>query len=92
MISMMNIVPPGGRIPDGEWKSFATHAAAGRCLDRFLMDAGYLLAADPDRLLAALSSAGVRHQRAALASDRGDLLLRPPLPVIGGLDFRPEPR
>ena len=31
---------------------------------------------------------GVRHQRAALASDRVDLLLRPPLPAIGALDFK----
>ena len=31
---------------------------------------------------------GVRHQRAALAGDRVDLLLRPPLPAIGALDFK----
>lgn len=31
---------------------------------------------------------GVRHQRAALASNRVDLLLRPPLPAIGALDFK----
>jgi hypothetical protein len=31
---------------------------------------------------------GVRHQRALLASDRLDLLLRPLLPAIGALDFK----
>jgi len=30
---------------------------------------------------------GVSHRRAALAGDRVDLLLRPPLPAIGALDF-----
>ncbi len=34
---------------------------------------------------------GVRHQRAALAGDRVDLLLRPPLPAIGALDFKAAP-
>ncbi len=31
---------------------------------------------------------GVRHRRAALASNHVDLLLRPPLPAIGALDFK----
>jgi predicted acylesterase/phospholipase RssA/CRP-like cAMP-binding protein len=31
---------------------------------------------------------GVRHRRAALASNRVDLMLRPPLPAIGALDFK----
>jgi predicted acylesterase/phospholipase RssA len=31
---------------------------------------------------------GVRHRRAALTGNRADLLLRPPLPAIGALDFK----
>jgi predicted acylesterase/phospholipase RssA len=31
---------------------------------------------------------GVRHRRAALADNRVDLMLRPPLPAVGALDFR----
>jgi len=41
-----------------------------------------------DILTRSTSLSGVRHQRAALASDRVDLLLRPPLPAIGALDFK----
>ncbi len=41
-----------------------------------------------DILSRSTSLSGVRHQRAALADDRVDLLLRPPLPAIGALDFK----
>jgi predicted acylesterase/phospholipase RssA/CRP-like cAMP-binding protein len=41
-----------------------------------------------DILTRSTSLSGIRHQRAALAEDRVDLLLNPPLPAIGALDFK----
>ncbi len=41
-----------------------------------------------DILTRSTSLSGVRHKRAALADDRVDLLLHPPLPAIGALDFK----
>jgi predicted acylesterase/phospholipase RssA len=41
-----------------------------------------------DILTRSTSLSGIRHQRAALAEDRVDLLLHPPLPAIGALDFK----
>lgn len=41
-----------------------------------------------DILTRSTSLSAVRHTRAALAGDRVDLLLRPPLPAIGALDFK----
>ena len=46
-------------------KHLATHAAISGCLDDFLIDAGYLLAADPFRLLAVLSEATTSSGRIA---------------------------
>jgi WD40 repeat protein len=46
-------------------KYLAAHAAASGRLDEFLMDAGYLLAAEPTRLLAALSGASAIAGRSA---------------------------
>jgi WD40 repeat protein len=46
-------------------KYLATHAAISGRLDDFLMDAGYLLAADPSRLLAVLSKATTAAGRSA---------------------------
>ena len=56
---------PEGRPGAADWsaadpyakKYFASHAAISGRLDDFLVDAGYLLAADPGQLLAVLSSA-----------------------------------
>jgi len=41
-----------------------------------------------DILSRSTALSGVRRQRAALADDQVDLLLRPPLPAIGALDFK----
>ena len=41
-----------------------------------------------DILARSTGLSGVRHKRAALVSDRVDLLLRPPLPPMGALDFK----
>jgi len=41
-----------------------------------------------DILIRSTSLSGIRHKRATLADDRVDLLLHPPLPAIGALDFK----
>jgi predicted acylesterase/phospholipase RssA/CRP-like cAMP-binding protein len=41
-----------------------------------------------DILIRSTSLSGVRHKRAALADDRVDLVVHPPLPAIGALDFK----
>jgi len=41
-----------------------------------------------DILIRSTSLSGIRHKRATLADDRVDLMLHPPLPAIGALDFK----